>query len=437
MSQLPIHPDELSASPTPAEQEPSCSTESIDAVLAALAAALAELRQQSENRPRAEIMITLDEAAAETLSVWGLPVASGSAWPQLHGADWRQLSALLGWEFTNPVVTPETTPPTGDGEVANQSAEETTTEATTEAPSVNTPQAELAAELTTPNEETLPTYPPIAPEVIKKEGAAVTETSPAESDPATQVDATALPMPAEASGSATHEPPLDAPTAGGESAELTPPPDAPPLPPTFDVILVGWSPTAVSTEQPTLLRPTVRQLRQLAQYLGADLSRVAVWLPSQAELDGVQFCLDCGNLDDVRRAVQASLDDSRYCLDAVPLDDATPTEAADEHFAALRRAETAARNPDCTETERAEAERELFASYERRFVTPLRTAALAQANEWDCNLMAMAAETAAQCYQTSSRLTTAPTTAAERPKSTADFLRGVALFCKLAREYRS
>lgn len=85
MSQLPIHPDEPSASPC----RPT-GTVLFHGVDRRGPRRLGRARQQSENRPRAEIMITLDEAAAETLSVWGLLVASGSAWPQLHGADWRR-----------------------------------------------------------------------------------------------------------------------------------------------------------------------------------------------------------------------------------------------------------------------------------------------------------------------------------------------------------
>lgn len=447
MLQSPIPADERSASATPSEQEPACATESTNPVVASLAAALAALREQSGNIPQTGLVIALDEAAAETLGAWGLPVASGSGWQHLNGAGWQQLSALLGWEVMRPaesaVSTSETT--TDDGEAAHQSGEETASETTPQARSASVPNAELAAECVTPNEQTLPTNPPTAPEAITTEGAAIAETSPAAIDPATQVDASTLPTPAEASespsrgvtGLVTNVPPSDAPTDCGDSAEPTPQPDPPRSPPHYDVVLVGWSPQHLSTEQPAPLRSTVRRLRQLEEYLGADLTNIAVWLPGPAELDGIRFCIECGDLDDVRRAVRASLDVSRYVLDAVPLDDATPADAADEHSTALRRAETAARSSDCTETERAEAERELAASSERNFVAPLRAQAFRQSNEWDRILTAMAAETAAQFYRTSSRLTAAQNTAAERQQSTGDLLRYAAQFCKLARESRS
>lgn len=134
--------------------------------------------------------------------------------------------------------------------------------------------------------------------------------------------------------------------------ESRPPPGRP-----RRLVLVAWSPSRLSRDEPSELTVTVDFLDKLVRYAGFDGCDVDVWRPSDDEFERVAFLLRLGDPERVRQAV---LDSTRDSARPLPEYAETLVETAAEptdYLTARRRMLEAIRADRTTGTGRRQYER--------------------------------------------------------------------------------
>jgi hypothetical protein len=76
------------------------------------------------------------------------------------------------------------------------------------------------------------------------------------------------------------------------------------------LILVGWTPSTLSSERKVLLDRVVQNLINTGHGLGVGLDQVFVWRPAAAEIRRIKYCLTQGKRKDVVKTILVSLDQS-------------------------------------------------------------------------------------------------------------------------------
>lgn len=172
-----------------------------------------------------------------------------------------------------------------------------------------------------------------------------------------------------------------------------------PLPHVVTVIIVGWSVASLSAGRPPMLDALLKELIDSERFLGWDLSRFGVWMPSPNELEGFRFCLGRGDYQALRRLFDESLLSSLFLpVRALgdphePLSEPTYIQAYadyERHVRSERLGFGSAAIDAAAETLRLAIERELIA--------PLMEAAADAVDACESNRLMMAADLARRFY---------------------------------------
>ena len=165
------------------------------------------------------------------------------------------------------------------------------------------------------------------------------------------------------------------------------------------VILVAWEPAALELHMPPGVASLVQFLASAERHLGIDLSACGTWVPSEDDLEALQFCLRHGNNDRIRSILLESIEERTFTLCNTIDGHIGPPLVSDDYVSAqadLRRC-LDARGRDDGEHGAPEAEQlarviaRHEATIERHLVVPLVEEAMALSNPLLRNLRVTAA----------------------------------------------
>lgn len=101
-----------------------------------------------------------------------------------------------------------------------------------------------------------------------------------------------------------------------------------------ELIIAGWSFARQRRVPGEQLRLLMSRLADAERYLRIDLSHVAVWVPTDDEIAGLQFCMDLQDSGSVVNALVDSVGRSTYSISSVESEDLSPWRTPDTYLEA-------------------------------------------------------------------------------------------------------
>ena len=95
-----------------------------------------------------------------------------------------------------------------------------------------------------------------------------------------------------------------------------------------DLVVVGWSPARLTTQNPEELNEFVAHFRRIEQHFRLALNNVYLWQPTPKDVEGITFCAKHGQRKDLRAALKNSIDESACELTWLPNQASVPKNLA-------------------------------------------------------------------------------------------------------------
>lgn len=147
-----------------------------------------------------------------------------------------------------------------------------------------------------------------------------------------------------------------------------------------ELVIAGWSFARRQPVPEEELRRLISRLADAQRFLRIDLSGVAVWIPSQADVDRIQVCCELGDRDALRDAVLESIHGACYELSAVASGDIAPWQTPGTYLDARSALWRVLRRPDSAPASHCELIETFDHQLQRQVIGPLIAAGVSHAD---------------------------------------------------------
>lgn len=113
-----------------------------------------------------------------------------------------------------------------------------------------------------------------------------------------------------------------------------------------ELIFAGWSFVREQSLPGDQMRVLVARLAQAERCLAINLDGLGVWIPTQDDIECIQFCGDVRDRDALREAVLASVDENCYALADVAIGRIAPWQTPDTYLTARSALSQSLRNTE-------------------------------------------------------------------------------------------